>query len=233
MKKFIAAAMTAASILSVAPVHAKTPDHLHVSTTEGARVTITCGKKKTTKIAKNGDVEFQVKKLDNVKVKIEKKGFVTWQDTYITANFDSDRVEGGAESYCKGPNSYSSVGSTTVDGNFYKDAYVNQPLVKCNTKSRLAGRVDIAFNMPYGSINKLNATIKASDGKHTYKTKLKQGEFDFGKVSAGYYTISGKGKYKGRKITFSGRKSSPSTLAKITAYSNDDSFGNGSPFVRC
>ena len=203
--KIIAAVIVAASI---APVHAETGiTGVRVKTTKGARVTISYGKKKQTKTAKSGNVLFKTS-ARKVKVIISKKGYVTWHETY-GGGYDTHttfRAFDGVETEDNGN------GKFTVF-----NECVNAKLIRAGKKRVLAGNCgDMSF-LPKKAFN---CTLKATDGKHVYRTKLKNGKFSFGKVVSGYYKISGKSIYKGRTYNYSCEKSAPSSSTKLAVLSS-------------
>lgn len=210
MKKIIAAAMTAASILSVVPTHAKIQNIVHVFTAKGARVTVISGKTKKTRTLGKGEVSFNVPSLKNVRVRIEKKGFLTWEDTYTY----NAKQKTGIGVYHGGPHDYYSVGMTPDKSS--ENAYIYQALVRRGSKGQLSGHVANGYNV--SGPKAFNATLTATDGKHTFKTKMKYGKFDFGVIPAGYYRISGEGKYKGQKISYYGRQSIVPAYDSISAW---------------
>ena len=203
----------AAAVASTSPAYAAKKNILHVITARNANVTVTCGKKKQKKKAKSGEAIFWVESFKKIKVKIAKKGYLTWEDTYTNA---SERKTTGIGAYRGGARDYYSSGTSYQHGKAYKNEYVQQYLVRRGRNGQLSGRVACAFGASDRS--DFNAVLTARDGKHTYKAKMKNGTFNFGIVKAGYYRISGKGRYKGKKIRYYGEKSVVPAFDEITAW---------------
>lgn len=208
-----AALAVAATVASASPTHAAKKNILHVTTARNANVTVTCGKKKQQKKAKSGEAVFLVKSFKKIKVKIAKKGYLTWEDTYTNA---SDKKTTGIGSYRGGARDYYSSGGTLYrHGRAYKSAYVQQFLVRRGRDGQLSGHVAYAFGA--SDRNALNGVLTARDGRRVYKTKMKHGMFDFGIIKAGYYKISGEGRYEGKKVRYYGEKSVVPAFDEITA----------------
>ena len=204
-----AALAVAATVASASPAYAAKKNILHVTTARNANVTVTCGKKKQKKKAKSGEAVFLVKSFKKVKVKIAKKGYLTWEDTYTDASEVFAAYRGEAREY------YSS-GTSYKYGKPCKSEYVQQYLVKRGRNGQLSG--DVAYAFGASDRSDLNGVLTARDGKHTYKTKMKHGMFDFGIIKAGYYRISGEGRYKGKKVKYYGEKSVVPAVCEITAW---------------
>ena len=187
----------AAIVASTLPAYVAKKNILHVTTEKNANVTVICGKKKQKKKAKSGEAIFTVKSFKKIKIKIVKKGYLTWEDTYTNAseNIISD--------------------TSYQNGKPCKIEYVQQYLAKRGGKGQLSGFVAYAFGA--SDLKDLNGVLTARDGKHTYKTKMKQGMYDFGIIKAGYYGISGEGRYKGKKVKYYGEKSMVPSTCVITA----------------
>ena len=202
----------AATVASVSPAYAAKKNILHVITARNANVTVTCRKKKQHKKAKSGEAIFWVESFKKIKVKIAKKGYLTWEDVYTDA---SETKTTGIGAYRGGARDYYSSGTSYKHGKAYKNEYVQQFLVRRGRNGQLSGRVACAF----GASDRmdLNGVLIARDGKRVYKAKMKYGAFDFGIVKAGYYRISGKGRYKGKKIRYYGEKSVVPAFDEITA----------------
>lgn len=204
----------AATVASTSPAYAAKKNILHVITARNANVIVTCGKKRTEEKSKIWRSCFLVKSFKKVKVKIAKKGYLTWEDTYTNA---SDKKTTGIGAYRGGARDYYSSGGTLYrHGRAYKSAYVQQFLVRRGRDGQLSGHVAYAFGA--SDRNALNGVLTARDGKRVYKTKMKHGTFDFGIIKAGYYRISGEGRYKGKKVRYYGRKSVVPAFDEITAW---------------
>ena len=178
-----------------------------------SRGRFTCGKKKQKKKAKTGEAIFWVESFKKIKVKIAKKGYLTWEDTYTNA---SERKTTGIGAYRGGARDYYSSGTSYKHGKAYKNEYVQQFLVRRGRNGQLSGHVACAF----GASDRmaLNGVLTARDGKRVYKTKMKHGTFDFGIIKAGYYRICGEGRYKGKKVRYYGEKSVVPAFDEITAW---------------
>ena len=203
----------AATVASTSPAYAAKKNILHVITARNANVTVICENKKQHKKAKTGEAVFWVENFKKIKVKIAKKGYLTWEDIYTDA---SEKKTTGIGAYRGGACDYYSSGTSYKHGKAYKSEYVQQFLVRRGRNGQLSGHVAYAF----GASDRmaLNGVLTARDGKHVYKTKMKHGMFDFGIIKAGYYRISGEGRYKGKKVRYYGRKSVVPAFDEITAW---------------
>ena len=108
----------AAAVASTSPAYTAKKNILHVTTEKNANVTVICGKKKQKKKAKSGKAVFWVGSFKKIKVKIAKKGYLTWEDTYTNA---SEKKTTGIGSYRGGARDYYSSGGTSYrHGKAYK-----------------------------------------------------------------------------------------------------------------